>query len=1077
MFAGVGLLWFVSAQSGGGGENEALQRHRNLGKAFYENPTTQLQAVEEFRKALALRPNSAVERLNYGLALLRAGKTQEGIAELEQVQKQQPDIPHTWFNLGIEYKKAGEQEKAIRQFERMVALVPDEPVSHYNLGVLYKMEGRMEDAIRQFETASRLDPNLAAPHFQLYNAYRQAGRREDAARELQAFQAIKKKTEGAAVPEDMEWSAYAEIYDVVDPQWSAHSSPRELKFRETALPSSVDAATARASIFDLEQDRKPDLLVWSKNGIAIYRGGVSSVQDPALASLRDVRSVAIGDFNNDSFADLAVITATEVLLLTNEKGKFRRFEAPAPTGKFQAAVWLDYDHDYDLDLILLGEDASLLRNEGAGGFSERSADMPFVKGKAIEAKVFRLVADTRGHDLLVSYEDRPAVLYRDLLLGKYRAEDLPVVPAGARLLDAFDWNNDSWVDIAFVSGDAVRLLRNRKGTLEAAGVSAPGAGFVFADLENRGLADLVSGAVILRNLGGERFAPPSSRFGDSLRWAAADFDQDGLTDLVGIRADGAIHHHKNTTPVKNTWIRLDAIGVKNLKLAPGAEVEVKAGPLYQKRLYEGLPLLLGVRAAREVDTVRITWPNGLIQNEPRQAVNQSHEYKEAQRLSGSCPIIWTWNGKEFEYITDVLGVAPLGASSGDGEYFPVDHDEYVLIKGDSLKPVKGRYEVRITEELSEVAYLDQVRLIAVDHPASIDIFHNDKWKGPPFPEFRLFGVRKRIYPVKAVDDNGRDVRSRLMALDKTYAEGFERTMTGVAKMHSLELDFGPQAASDGKAILVMSGWVDWADGSTFLSVAQEKRGGLTPPYLQVRDERGEWKTVIEDMGMPAGKPKTIVVDLTGKWLSASREVRIVTNLCLYWDEIFLSEDTAEPPAVLTDLAASEAELRFRGFSQNIIHPERRQPEMFIYGKVMPTSMWNPTPGMYTRYGDVQELLTEVDDRFVIMGSGDEIRLLFDASALPPVKEGWRRDFLLKVDGWAKDRDANTAYSQTVEPLPYHGMTRYPYGPDEAYPDTPEHRAYLEKYNTRPALRLLRPLVGDGTRSGARRDVPYGIGHE
>ncbi|MBX5496123.1 MAG: tetratricopeptide repeat protein, partial [Bryobacteraceae bacterium] len=117
MLAGVGLLWFVSAQSGGGGENEALQRHRNLGKAFYENPTTQLQAVEEFRKALALRPNSAVERLNYGLALLRAGKTREGIAELERVQKQQPDIPHTWFNLGIEYKKAGEQEKAIRQFE------------------------------------------------------------------------------------------------------------------------------------------------------------------------------------------------------------------------------------------------------------------------------------------------------------------------------------------------------------------------------------------------------------------------------------------------------------------------------------------------------------------------------------------------------------------------------------------------------------------------------------------------------------------------------------------------------------------------------------------------------------------------------------------------------------------------------------------------------------------------------------------------------------------------------------------------------------------------------------------------
>ncbi len=237
------------------------------------------------------------------------------------------------------------------------------------------------------------------------------------------------------------------------------------------------------------------------------------------------------------------------------------------------------------------------------------------------------------------------------------------------------------------------------------------------------------------------------------------------------------------------------------------------------------------------------------------------------------------------------------------------------------------------------------------------------------------------------------------------------------------------------------------------------------PYLQVKDAAGRWRTVIEDMGIPAGKPKTIVVDLSGKFLSASREVRIVTSLCVYWDEIFLAEGTAPPTARLTGLHAAEAELRFRGFSRVVVHPERKQPERFVYADVRPFSMWNPTKGLYTRYGDVRTLLETVDDRFVIMGSGDELRLLFDAAALPALPAGWRRDYLLFVDGWAKDGDANTAHSQTVGPLPYHGMPRYPYEAPHRYPDGGVHNLYREHFNTRPALRLLRPLT-EGIRETA-----------
>ena len=250
--------------------------------------------------------------------------------------------------------------------------------------------------------------------------------------------------------------------------------------------------------------------------------------------------------------------------------------------------------------------------------------------------------------------------------------------------------------------------------------------------------------------------------------------------------------------------------------------------------------------------------------------------------------------------------------------------------------------------------------------------------------------------------------------------------------------------------------MDWADGSTFLSATQEHRD-LIFPYLQVKDAAGNWKTVVDDMGMPSGKPKPMAVDLTGKFLSASREIRIVTSLCVYWDEIFLVENNAPPTVHLTTLPIVSADLHFRGFSKVTIHPQRKQPEQFDYQTVSQTTMWNPTPGNYTRYGDVAPLLQQVDDRLVVMGSGDEIRLRYGASGLPPLPAGWKRDFLLLVDGWAKDADANTAYSQSVLPLPFHGMSSYPYPASQHYPDDAAHQEYQREYNTRPALRLIRSL--------------------
>jgi len=970
-----------------------LWHHRNLGKAFYENPTTQRQAVDEFRKALGLAPDSIRERINYGLALLRAGDMTAGVAELQKAQKSDPKIPHTWFNLGVALKKEGEMEAALAQFQGMVRLVSGEPVTHYQIGSILKARGDQAAAVKEFETARGINPRLAAPHFQLYGLYRQLNRPEEAAAELRIFQDLKKQQDGAAVPEDMEWSYYAEIYDPIDLPAPPLAPP---VFRSERIAEGFGSGSPGVAALALDGGTRPSVIAWSAGRVALFRNGKTLVADSGLEALRDVVFIAPGDFDNDGLPDLCVVTSQGAALYRNVNGKFRK-HADLASGSFRQAVWMDFDHDYDLDLFLIGDESKLLRNNGQAGFSDETKRFPFVAGHALSAVRFDLEPDTPGFDLVVAYQDRPGVLYRDKLAGAYEAADIAELPAGATNLVASDFNHDGRTDLAAPG----LLLLNRDGKLQHSG-SAP---------SDEGLSTL------------------------------ADFDSNGRLSRASIAKDGALILEHEATPQYGNWIEVALTGVKNLKSAVGAKVEVKAGTRYAKQTYDGVPLVFHLGAQKEVETVRITWPNGLIQNELNQPVNKLAAVKEAQRLSGSCPMIFTWNGERFVFITDVLGVAPLGASSGDGQFFPVDHDEYVSIPGEMLKERDGAYDVRVTEELHEVSYLDQIKLQAVDHPAGTDIVTNEKFKSPPFPEFRLFGVNRRVYP-RAKRGTG-------------LPEVFRRDLAGVAEMHHLDLDFGNAAASN-HAVLILHGWVDWADGSTFLSAVQEHKD-LTFPYLQVKDAAGNWKTVVEDMGIPSGKPKTMAVDLSGKFLSSSREVRIVTNLCVYWDEIFLVEDDAPPAVRLTTAPVLSADLDFRGFSKATIHPQRKQPEQFDYQTVSGTSMWNPTSGNYTRYGPVENLLNEQDDRMVLMGSGDEVRLRFSARELPPLPAGWKRDFLLLVDGWAKDADANTAFSQTVLPLPFHAMSSYPYPAAERYPQDQVHQNYLREYNTRPALRLIRPL--------------------
>ena len=1008
--AALSVLCLIALGSSAPQPNNKLWEYRNLGKAFYENPDTHPQAVEALRSALTLAPDSVRERINYGLALLRTGKNDAAVSELLKAQQQDPKLPYSWFNLGIYYKHAGDYDKAAEELRGMIKLSPAEPIAHYNLGAVLRAKGDTDAALPEFLEAERLNPYLAGPHFQLFTIYQRMGRHEDAQRERTLFEEAKKRNEGQAVPEDMEWCFFAELYDPPD---ARPYSGDESSYDDHIVASDWTRDTHLLAI-DSEGSGRADLLVWSKGRAVLYKRGSEAQQSSGLSSLTDIRSIAAGDYDNDGLVDLAVVTGAGVALYHNEHGRFAKAMDLPGTTDSAVAVWLDYDHDYDLDLLLFGPQSTLLRNNGDKTFTAVGAKFPFVNGPALDAVAFASRGDTAARDVLVSYADRPAIAYIDHLNEVFETQNVPAIPAGSWNLDAQDVNHDGMLDIVAYSPERHVALND-------------GGHLVAADKE--------------------RSAPSSVR---------ADFNGDGREDYATLTANGALHLFTNSSQ-KQSWSTVRITGVKNTKVALGATVEIKSGVFYEKRIYTGVPLAFALDKSTDADTVRITWPNGLIQNEIHEKANVPLRIEEAQRLSGSCPMIFAWDGKQFRFVTDVLGVAPLGASSGDGHYFPVDHDEYIQIPGASLQAVDGQYRIHITEELHEVSYLDKVQLIAVDHPSDTPVYTNDKFKSPPYPEFRLFGARHSVHAVVAREDDRVDVTDRLAAVDRRYPDQFEHNSAGVAKLHTLDLDFG-SAAPDNHAALVLQGWVDWADGSTFLGASQAANGSLVFPYLQVKDERGEWKTVVEDMGIPSGKPKAIVVNLNGKFLSRSREVRIVTNLCVYWDEIFLSEDARAPQARLTALTAHSADLHFRGFSRAVIDPQRQQPEQFLYDQVSMTSSWNPTPGKYTRYGNVLPLVTDVDDRLTIMGSGDELSLTFSAKHLPVLPKGWTRDFLLLVDGWAKDADANTAFSQTVSPLPFHAMSAYPYQSSEHFPSDPAHLAYEHEYLTRPALRLIRPLA-------------------
>jgi tetratricopeptide (TPR) repeat protein len=830
-----------------------------------------------------------------------------------------------------------------------------------------------------------------------------------------------------------------------------------------------------------------------------------------LAVGNPASGAVFGDFDNDGKTDLAVFGyQTLALWRNNGDGSFTDVTAksglPAnPASWAMTAAWVDADHDGDLDLFVgnfadlsqfpnkdsavfpddfAGEENKLYRNNGNGSFTDITAQTGLGGGKnKTTAVVATDYNNQRDIDFLVVNYLSPVQLFSNQRDGSFKevAEQAGIKISG-RLFSvaAGDINKDNFTDFYFneialqragsqISNIPALYLSDGKGGFKFAsdgpsqGAVPFGAVAQFADYDNDGLLDILVGGYSsilgLRNTGAYRvmpwvnLTPAGTQLLENRAFASGDINDDGAIDLIAPKADGSITAFRNEGAGKN-YARLALTGKTSNRSAVGAKAELRSGSLRQKlEVYASSPapasssLIFGLGYRTAVDSLQLLWPSGVLQSELSVKPSSTNTFEELDRKGTSCPILYAWNGSQYEFVTDFLGGCAIGAREpGDTWSYP-DTDEYVRVTGDQLKERDGVYSILMNDQLEEVIYFDAVKLLAVDHPAEVEIYPNERlMPGPPYPEFKIYATRNARPPVKAFDDKGSDILPLIKDIDRRYPEDFENLkFKGYAKEHTITLDLGDIRRRD-HVLLLLTAWIDYADSTSNMAAAQAG-ATITPPYLQVKNARGEWQTVIPQMGFPAGLPKTMAVDLTGKFLCADSQVRIVTSMRIYWDQILVDASGGDFPTRVTELDPLRADLRWRGFPREY-SPDGRKPLIYDYSVIEPSAPWKAHLGDYTRLGDVRELLLAPDDMYVVARNGDEMQIDFDARRLPALPKGWKRTFLIYADGFGKDMDINSARPETIGELPFHGMKSYPYSPADRYPMTERHQEYLLRYNTR-----------------------------
>jgi Flp pilus assembly protein TadD len=1088
------------------GNTQESARLNNVGVA-YMNQGFNEKALQKFEEAARLSPTSAIPLVNEGIAYLYLRKLPEAEETLKKAATLEPGNVRAWYSLGITHFSSGSQELALADLLRALALQPNDPDVHYFLGTIYVSQKKYAEAIAEFQAAIQIAPLHASAQFGLARALQREGKLDESRVHLKRFQEITESKIGTLMSASYgEQGRYATAQDMLDTPVAAGGmipvtfTPAGLSSASPGISNPVTENGGGACIFDLEGNGSKDVVVMTQGqGLRAYRisknGSLDTLpnQQTGLAMTGDGVACAVGDYDNDGLPDLAVALTDRIVLFHNlGHGKFADVTSAVgilPLNRPAGLTFVDFDHDGDLDLLVTGESASaggepnlLWRNNGNSTFTAWSKPTGLGGSRRTTGAVLSDINNDRAVDLVVTAEQGSPQIYENQREGPFKQVAMYAdanLPA-TRALAVSDFNKDGWMDIAVTHAGApgLSVWRNVEGKrferipVVMAGVTAAW-GVTPIDFDNDGWIDLAvvvetaqgTELRVLRNLGPAGFVDVSEALGLrklDLKGArsviSADIDGDGASDLLVTRRNAEPVILRNVGGSRNHALRIDLAGLADNKSAIGTKVEVFSGGDWQKFEVAGssgymgqgsTEIIAGLGQSDRADVVRLLWPTGVPQDELDLVASKPAVLTELDRRGSSCPVLFAWDGSKYKFITDVIGAAVIGHWVSPTSRNQSDTDEWVKIDGESLRSRNGSLSVRFGEPMEEINYIDQLRLVAVDHPAGTEVYTDERFLNePPFASGKTIVASPQTHRLAgAWDDQGRDVLTTLSSLDKKYVHDFTNlTYAGFANMHTLTLDLGDWSANK-PLRLFARGYVEYFSASSMYAAWQ---AGIAPhaPSIEVQLSDGSWKPVIDDAGFPAGLPRTIVIDLSGKLPENSRRIRIKTNLQIYWDQILVDNSPDSGRLVhKTELPLSSAHLAFRGYPQQI---DGKSPGdlTYDYQNISATGPFQWQRGSYTRYGDVTPLLTTRDNHYVIFGSGEDVDAEFNDAALPALPPDWKRDYFFYADGFVKDMDFYEALPFTVAQMPFHGMTRYPYSRREHFPQDADSLAYQLDWNDR-----------------------------
>lgn len=1034
-------------------------------------------ALAAYVKAAAMMPTDPDVRLNLANTHLLGGAAREAIREADEVLKSEPNSAAAYFVKGCAWLRLSDAEEAVKAFENVKRIDPGETATFFQLGKARMGLKQWDAAVLAFQEGLRMDPNHlhSTAHYLLGQALLRAGRQAEAQKELEQHQSNLEGGGPAINEATFERSKFTQPrvpFKLDQPE----QQPIKIQFMDATgetLGELAQSFTGPIGVIDANHDGWNSLFVTEKGGGFRLLWNTNGTFHPTDARYQgrpgaSYSRMLVGDLQNDRFDDIVVLgDQGSHLFRFATNGVATDVSTLSRLGSLKAidGILMDLDFAGKLDVVAVTSNPNgvrVYRQFGPLLFS----DITSTSGVPTSLPSARMVTmgDWNRDGVMDVVASRAAGV--PLLMEKQRGG--PLVPreptnwiAGA-VVAAGDFDNDLRSDLAVVGDGKLSVCFNGGERREISLPDSVGIRQLVAfDYDNDGWLDLwaVGDRIrVWRNLGLSGFHDETTQLGlDSFSGGPvselhiADFDRDCDSDVVLTLAGGGLRYLRNDGGNANSQVKVRFFGTRSNASGIGCKVEIETGGLRLIRTVHSWPVEVGVGKHQTLDSFLVhwfNWPQGSAElpfhcREPLFALEMTIQ-------EGSCPYLYAWDGRRFRFVTDILGAAPLGLPLAEGRYIDADPEEYVWIGNEaSFPPRAGDYEIRITEELREVLYLDEAKLVVVDHEPGTEVHATDKLlPGKPFPRGEIVTLRNERPLLKAETLEGRDVTAMLKAVDgRRVSPPALRVpqLRGLAEPHGIVLDFG-ELDSAKPLVLVLNGWLRFGGGMANIAASQDPSLPFPFPSLEAEVAPNQWKAVDVTVGAPAGKTKTIVVDLDGKLERGARRLRLTGAFEIYWDRIALMEKQVDARTTITRVAASGADLHFRGFSPTMDLPSDC-PLTPDYDRVDPNSYWTVTPGGWcTRYGDVAELISSRDEGLALLNGGDELSLKFAANSLPPKPSGCVRDFFLYADGWDKDSDFHVAAGTQVGPLPFHGMNDQEYGREQrpAFASDALHR----KYNTR-----------------------------